>query len=152
MPKQSIRIVVAVVVATTVPSAVAQPRVTFTRTFNDVRIRFLSTQITSDLEARAEWGFSALVEADDARLLFDTGNLPDTVAVNAKVLNVPLQGIHDVVLSHWHVDHTGGLPAVLDVVGDDGARIYVHPAIFDEKFTAARRPDKSIHCGTVAGQ
>jgi len=135
MTKQSIQVFAAVVVATIVPSAVARPRVTFTRTFNEVRLRFLSTQITSDLGARAEWGFSALVEADDARLLFDTGNLPDTVVVNAKVLNVRLHGIQDMVLSHWHVDHTGGVPAVLDVVGDDGAKIYAHPAIFDEKFT-----------------
>jgi 7,8-dihydropterin-6-yl-methyl-4-(beta-D-ribofuranosyl)aminobenzene 5'-phosphate synthase len=134
MTKRSIRVFAAVVLAMIVPSAVAQPRVIFTRTFDDVRLRFLSTQVTTDPEARAEWGFSALIEADDARLLFDTGNLPDTVTANAKVLNVRLQGIHDVVLSHWHSDHTGGVSTVLDAVGDGGARIYVHPAIFDEKF------------------
>src|SRR5215831_4829170 len=82
----------------------AQPRIAFTRTFSDVRIRFLSTQLA--VEGRGEWGFSALVEADDVRLLFDTGNLPDTATSNAKVLNVPLEGVHDVVLSHWHSDHT----------------------------------------------
>jgi 7,8-dihydropterin-6-yl-methyl-4-(beta-D-ribofuranosyl)aminobenzene 5'-phosphate synthase len=106
----------------------------FTRTFNDVRLRFLSTQITTDPAARAEWGFSALIEADGAGLLFDTGNLPDTVTVNAKVLNVRLQGIHDLVLSHWHSDHTGGVPAVLDALGGEGARIFASAAIFDEKF------------------
>jgi 7,8-dihydropterin-6-yl-methyl-4-(beta-D-ribofuranosyl)aminobenzene 5'-phosphate synthase len=134
MARESIKVVAAVVLATMVPSAVAQPRVTFTRTFNDVRLRFLSTQITADSGARAEWGFSALVEADDARLLFDTGNMPGTVTANAKVLNVRLQGVHDVVLSHWHFDHIGGVLSVLDVVGNDGTRIFVHPAIFDEKF------------------
>src|SRR5215831_12084307 len=136
MTKQSIQVFAAVVVATIVPSAVARPRVTFTRTFNEVRLRFLSTQITSDLGARAEWGFSALVEADDARLLFDTGNLPDTVTANAKALGARLQGLHDVVLSHWHSDHTGGVLSVLDAAGNNGARVYVHPAIFDEKFSS----------------
>jgi 7,8-dihydropterin-6-yl-methyl-4-(beta-D-ribofuranosyl)aminobenzene 5'-phosphate synthase len=132
-----VKVFAAVILAAIVPPAMSQPRVAFTRTFNDVRLRFLSTQMTTDPRAQAEWGFSALVEADDVRLLLDTGNLPGTVTVNAKVLNVPLEGVHDVVLSHWHADHTGGVLSVLDAVGNDGANIYVHPAIFDEKFSSA---------------
>ena len=127
----------AAVMLALVPAAgPAQPRVAFTRAFNDVRIRFLSTQLA--VEGRGEWGFSALVEADDARLLFDTGNLPDTATSNAKVLKVSLAGIRDVVLSHWHGDHTGGLASALDLSRESGATIYAHPAIFDEKF--ARNP------------
>jgi 7,8-dihydropterin-6-yl-methyl-4-(beta-D-ribofuranosyl)aminobenzene 5'-phosphate synthase len=122
----------------------AQPRVTFTHTFNDVRIRFLSTQLA--VEGRGEWGFSALVEADDARLLFDTGNLPDTATSNAKTLKVSLSGIRDVVLSHWHGDHTGGLASALDLTGESGATIYAHPRIFDEKFT---RTSTSLQVNTL---
>jgi 7,8-dihydropterin-6-yl-methyl-4-(beta-D-ribofuranosyl)aminobenzene 5'-phosphate synthase len=77
-----------------------------------------------------------LVEADEVRLLFDTGNLPGTVTANAKVLNAPLEDVHDIVLSHWHSDHTGGVLSVLDAVGSDGLKIFVHPAIFDEKFNS----------------
>src|SRR5215471_14887300 len=118
MAVQSVKVFAAVMLAAVVPSAMSQPRVTFSRTFNDVRIRFLSTQITTDVRAEAEWGFSALVEADDVRLLLDTGNLPGTVTANAKVLNVPLEGVHDVVLSHWHGDHAGGVLSVLSAVGN----------------------------------
>ena len=113
----------------------AQPRLTFTRTFDNVRIRFLSTQLA--VEGRGEWGFSAVVEADDVRLLFDTGNLPDTATANAKALKVGLNGIRDIVLSHWHGDHTGGLSSALRSIGEDGAIIHAHPAIFDEKFSRA---------------
>jgi len=133
---QSVKVFASVLLVTMVPSAMSQPGVTFTRTFNNVRLRFLSTQITTNARAQAEWGFSALVEADDVRLLFDTGNLPGTVTTNAKVLNVPLEGIRDVVLSHWHSDHTGGVLYVLGAVGNDGPTIFVHPAIFDEKFSS----------------
>jgi 7,8-dihydropterin-6-yl-methyl-4-(beta-D-ribofuranosyl)aminobenzene 5'-phosphate synthase len=133
---QSVKVFAAVLLVTMVPSAMSQPRVTFTRTFNNVRIRFLSTQLTTNPRAQAEWGFSALVEADDVRLLIDTGNLPGTVTANAKVLNVPLEGIRDVVLSHWHADHTGGLLSVLGAVAHDGPTIFAHPAIFDEKFSS----------------
>jgi 7,8-dihydropterin-6-yl-methyl-4-(beta-D-ribofuranosyl)aminobenzene 5'-phosphate synthase len=56
-----------------------------------------------------EWGFSAVVEANGRRLLFDTGTAPDTVLRNAEALGIDLSSITDVVLSHSHWDHTGGL-------------------------------------------
>jgi 7,8-dihydropterin-6-yl-methyl-4-(beta-D-ribofuranosyl)aminobenzene 5'-phosphate synthase len=117
--------------------------VTFSRTFENLRIRFLSTQIAADTSVRSEWGFGALVEADEARLLFDTGYLPDTVTTNATSLHVDLRGIHDIVLSHWHGDHTGGIETVLKAVGGD-ARLHVHPAIFDAKFRRDA-PDRQVN-------
>jgi 7,8-dihydropterin-6-yl-methyl-4-(beta-D-ribofuranosyl)aminobenzene 5'-phosphate synthase len=116
----------------------AQTRLAFTRTFDDVRIRFLSTQLA--VAGRGEWGFSAVVEADDVRLLFDTGNLPDTATANAAVLKVSLDGIRDVVLSHWHGDHTGGIESALRSIGGASTTIYAHPLIFDEKFTRGSPP------------
>ena len=56
-----------------------------------------------------EWGFSALIQVDDKCILFDAGRYPDTVLRNAKVLNVDLSCVTDVVLSHFHFDHTTGL-------------------------------------------
>jgi 7,8-dihydropterin-6-yl-methyl-4-(beta-D-ribofuranosyl)aminobenzene 5'-phosphate synthase len=73
-----------------------------------VRVQVLSTMLTSDVGV-GEWGFSALVEADGHRILFDTGDRPDTVLNNARELGVDLGNITDVVLSHNHHDHTGGL-------------------------------------------
>ena len=67
--KRTMKILAAAVLALMVSPTKAQPRVAFTRTFDNVRVRFLSTQITANPAARAEWGFSAVVEADDARLL-----------------------------------------------------------------------------------
>jgi 7,8-dihydropterin-6-yl-methyl-4-(beta-D-ribofuranosyl)aminobenzene 5'-phosphate synthase len=60
-------------------------------------------------EGIGEWGFSALVEFDGTRLLFDTGLHPDTVLKNAAHLKVDLANVTDVILSHNHDDHTGGL-------------------------------------------
>ncbi len=64
--------------------------------------------LTSD-QGIGEWGFAAVVEADGHRILFDTGARPDTVLNNAKELGVDLSNITEVVLSHNHSDHTGGL-------------------------------------------
>jgi 7,8-dihydropterin-6-yl-methyl-4-(beta-D-ribofuranosyl)aminobenzene 5'-phosphate synthase len=76
-----------------------------------VRVTVLSTML-ADAKGIGEWGFAALVEADGRRLLFDTGARPDTVLVNARELGVDLSNVTDVVLSHHHGDHTGGLLAL----------------------------------------
>jgi len=56
-----------------------------------------------------EWGFSGLLEVDGRRWLIDTGLRAETVLRNAEELRVDLSTITDVVLTHNHGDHTGGL-------------------------------------------
>jgi len=73
-----------------------------------LRVQVLSTMLTSDVGV-GEWGFAAVVEADGHRILFDTGARPNTVLNNAQELGVDLSNITEVILSHNHSDHTGGL-------------------------------------------
>ena len=73
----------------------------------DFKVTILSTML-SDFYV-GEWGFSALIEADGKKILFDTGSRPNTVINNAKELNIDLSDIEHVYLSHNHKDHTGGL-------------------------------------------
>jgi len=63
----------------------------------------------ADDDSIGEWGFSALVVVDGHRILFDTGARPDTVLINARALKVDLSNVPDVILTHNHADHTGGL-------------------------------------------
>jgi len=72
-----------------------------------LKITVLSTMLAD--EGIGEWGYAALLEADGKRILFDTGARPQTVLDNARELNVDLATVEDVVLSHSHDDHTGGL-------------------------------------------
>jgi len=73
-----------------------------------LRVTVLSTML-ADTKGIGEWGFAARVEADGHRLLFDTGARPDTVLANARELRIDLSTVEEVVLSHHHGDHTGGL-------------------------------------------
>ncbi|HEX2574218.1 MAG TPA: MBL fold metallo-hydrolase [Polyangia bacterium] len=75
-----------------------------------LRVLVLSTMLAD--RGIGEWGFAALVEADGHRFLFDTGFRPDTVLTNARELGVDLSDVTDVILSHHHDDHTGGLLAL----------------------------------------
>lgn len=59
-----------------------------------------------------EWGFAALIEVDGNQFLYDTGFNPQTVMTNAELLGIDLSGVEDVIISHNHRDHTGGLMAL----------------------------------------
>jgi 7,8-dihydropterin-6-yl-methyl-4-(beta-D-ribofuranosyl)aminobenzene 5'-phosphate synthase len=76
------------------------------------RVRSLKIIVLSTMLAEpgiGEWGFSALVEVDGQRILFDTGARPETVFNNARELGINLANVPEVILSHNHRDHTGGL-------------------------------------------
>jgi len=64
-------------------------------------------------ETKADWGFSCLVEGTEKTILFDTGTQPQILLHNIGVLGVDLKKVDQVIISHNHHDHTGGLAAVL---------------------------------------
>ena len=90
------------------PAAVATRTETSRPKVKSLEVVVLSTMLT-DRAGVGEWGFSALVVADGHRLLFDTGGRPETVLRNAHELKLNLADVSQVILSHHHGDHTGGL-------------------------------------------
>jgi 7,8-dihydropterin-6-yl-methyl-4-(beta-D-ribofuranosyl)aminobenzene 5'-phosphate synthase len=75
-----------------------------------VKVTVLVTNLGGDpYEGDGEWGYSALVEVDGHKILYDTGLSADLVLRNAKALKIDLSDVEDVVLSHNHYDHVGGL-------------------------------------------
>jgi 7,8-dihydropterin-6-yl-methyl-4-(beta-D-ribofuranosyl)aminobenzene 5'-phosphate synthase len=74
-----------------------------------LKVTLLSTMLVGNVTGVGEWGFSALVEADGHRVLLDTGARPDTVLQNARDLNIDLSDVQEVILTHNHWDHVGGL-------------------------------------------
>ena len=102
-------------------------------TAESVTVTILSSNL-ADGATIGEWGFSALVQVDGKCILFDAGNYPDTVLRNAAVLDVDLSCVTDVVLSHFHADHTTGLlPLLADLRAknpDTMRRIHVAQGFF----------------------
>jgi 7,8-dihydropterin-6-yl-methyl-4-(beta-D-ribofuranosyl)aminobenzene 5'-phosphate synthase len=98
-----------------------------------LKITLLSTML-ADRSELGEWGFSALVEADGHRILFDTGAHTDLVLANARSLGIDLAAIPEVILSHNHSDHVGGFMtlrrSVLARAPGALARTYVGLGIF----------------------
>jgi 7,8-dihydropterin-6-yl-methyl-4-(beta-D-ribofuranosyl)aminobenzene 5'-phosphate synthase len=84
-----------------------------------------------------EHGFSAIIEQNQEKILFDTGQ-GMSLANNAQVLGVRLAEVKTVILSHGHYDHTGGLPAVLSP--PRGVEVIAHPDIFTKKYAQLDLP------------
>ena len=98
-----------------------------------LKITILSTML-ADGPGLGEWGFAALVEVDGHRLLFDTGAHPDIVLKNARALDIDLSTVPEIILSHSHGDHTGGLitlrQSVLPATPGALARVHAGEGIF----------------------
>ena len=84
-----------------------------------------------------EHGFSAMIERDGQKFLFDTGQgltLPNNLTAAGK----DLKSIERIFLSHGHYDHTGGLKWVLETGGPQ--KIAAHADLFTEHLSL--RPGK----------
>jgi len=84
---------------------------------SDFKVTLLGTASPQPFPDR--FGPSTLIEAGDQKLLFDAGR---GVPIRLPQINVPLTKITALFLTHYHSDHTSGIPNLwLVVVRASGA-------------------------------
>jgi len=79
------------------------------------KVTILYDAFSDSKELTEDWGFSALVEHDGKRILFDSGNNAEIFEHNVKALGVDLTKIDFAVISHRHADHATGVKYLLKV-------------------------------------
>ncbi|MFC1512579.1 MBL fold metallo-hydrolase [bacterium] len=57
------------------------------------------------------WGFSCLI---NNKILFDTGENGESLLFNMSLMDIDINKIEKIVISHDHWDHTGGMTQILD--------------------------------------
>jgi 7,8-dihydropterin-6-yl-methyl-4-(beta-D-ribofuranosyl)aminobenzene 5'-phosphate synthase len=107
-----------------------------------LKITVLVTNLAGDPhEGSGEWGYSALVEVDGHKIVYDTGASPNVALANAKLLKVNLSDVDEVILSHNHWDHVGGLMSLRNELkgGNPKAlsRAHVGARIFEPRLNDA---------------
>ncbi len=105
-----------------------------------LRVTVLVDNFVAASDLLAEHGLAMLIEADDWRILFDTGQ-GEVLHPNADALGVSLCPLDAVVLSHGHYDHTGGLAGLLREVSL--STIFLHPAAMQQKYARSDNPPHS---------
>ncbi|MCP1662881.1 MAG: MBL fold metallo-hydrolase [Methanocalculus sp. MSAO_Arc1] len=96
---------------------------------------------------RGEPALSFFIEDGDTKILFDCG-YSDIFLQNAEAMGINLLETDTIVLSHGHIDHTGGLPHLTAYhirASSDKKRItrpvfLTHPATFTQKTAAEGVP------------
>ncbi|WP_456416954.1 MBL fold metallo-hydrolase [Methanocaldococcus sp.] len=84
----------------------------------------------------AQHGFSALIEINNKRILFDAGQNPIVLRENLKLFNEN-EGFDYVVISHGHYDHTDGLKYIIEndlICG----KVIIHKDAFLDKYSGNR--------------
>ncbi|KAF9923348.1 hypothetical protein BGZ75_008796 [Mortierella antarctica] len=83
-------------------------------------------------------------------VLFDTGPHSAIFLENARRLEIEFEKIEVIVLSHWHVDHSGGMIAAVEqcrqarqAQGQSSVIVDLHPDRPDERGAALSKPDAS---------
>ena len=82
------------------------------------------------------WGLSFLI---DGHILFDIGEKAESLFNNMERLNIDIEAIDTVVISHDHWDHTGGLEEILK--RRSGIEVYACPS-FSQEFKAKVKAGK----------
>lgn len=90
---------------------------------------------------RTGHGLAALLQAAGRRILLDTGG-SDVFEANAERLAIDLTNVDYVFLSHGHADHTGGLPAFLQI--NEQAKVIVSSEAVNGNFYSRKGALHSI--------
>jgi 7,8-dihydropterin-6-yl-methyl-4-(beta-D-ribofuranosyl)aminobenzene 5'-phosphate synthase len=97
-----------------------------------MKITVLSDNTVAGRNTRGEHGLAFWIDTGVNSLLFDTGQ-GLVLADNAQALQIGLDAVDTIVLSHGHYDHTGGLASILR---ETAGRVIVqaHPSALLPKY------------------
>ncbi|MCM8774204.1 MAG: MBL fold metallo-hydrolase [Candidatus Omnitrophica bacterium] len=93
-----------------------------------MRIKIVFDKDTEDKNLIGGWGITYLV---DNSLLFDTGEKGEYIINNFKILNVDINKIDNIFISHNHWDHLSGLEDLLKIISNN-VNVWVCADTFEE--------------------
>jgi 7,8-dihydropterin-6-yl-methyl-4-(beta-D-ribofuranosyl)aminobenzene 5'-phosphate synthase len=107
-----------------------------------LRITTLCENTAGTVDVVAEHGLSFLIEAGKTNILFDTG-AEISVPLNAEAFGIDLSKVDKIILSHGHIDHTGGLGKVLEKINKK-IDIFAHPDVWLARYSRSENGDRFI--------
>ena len=78
-----------------------------------------------------EHGLAMYIQHGDNEILLDAGQTGDFLH-NARLLNCPVETVKTAVLSHGHLDHADGFPALFQV--NESVTVYARPSALEPRY------------------
>ena len=97
----------------------------------------------------AEHGFALWIDSGERTILFDTGN-KEALVPNCRKLNLNFSSLTDLVLSHGHYDHTGGVDSVMREAGP--IQVYLHQAAMQPRYANGEEETKPVRMPAASMQ
>lgn len=102
-----------------------------------IKINFKITTLiednpNADIKLYNEHGLSLYIEIDGMKILFDTGKSGDFIK-NAEILNIDLNKLDYVMISHGHYDHSGGFRKLVEETSNS-YKLIVGEGFFNKKY------------------
>ncbi len=92
-----------------------------------MKITIIFDNTAYDPALQASWGFAALIEVNEKKILFDTGDNGNVLLSNMEKLHIEPAEIDEVFISHNHYDHIGGLSSFLS--NNKDVTLYIPPSV-----------------------
>ena len=96
------------------PKVMESDQKTTSTNIENLKITILYDNYIHKEGTKSDWGFACLIEGLEKTILFDTGTRGDILYHNISQMIVNINKVDQVVISHHHRDHFGGLQSVLE--------------------------------------
>jgi 7,8-dihydropterin-6-yl-methyl-4-(beta-D-ribofuranosyl)aminobenzene 5'-phosphate synthase len=112
-------------------------------------LNLYDNKVCAGKKLKADFGSSFRITVGEYQVLLDLGSSGEVLAHNSRALGLDFNNISKVVLSHAHVDHTGGLPQLLKSRSNP-IQIIAHPNVIENKTLSKDDSQVPIGLPTVA--
>ena len=110
-------------------------------------LNLYSNEKQIDSRLKNDHGQSFLISIGDEQILFDLGKKGPILLHNMAELQISPDAVTRLVLSHGHMDHTGGLPDFLEKrTKKETLPLFAHPDFREKKIFKALFTKKPLGC------